>query len=137
MTHSSKLNYKKAKFNEIIKHFESINWDAVLAPLDANSCYEYFLKEYHKTCESYVPLRKLRKSNDPLWMNKNLKDRIKEKHRLWFKFKSVSRKNATDRTELHEQYRAVSKELKTDIRREVVEFESNLAKNSKTYPKML
>ena len=72
-------NYKKAKFNEIIKHFESINWDAVLEPLDANSGYEYFLKEYYKTCESYVPLRKLRKSNDPLWMNKNLKDRIKEK----------------------------------------------------------
>ena len=41
------------------------------------------------------------------------------------------------RTELHEQYRAVSKELKTDIRRGVVEFESNLAKNSKTDPKML
>ena len=41
------------------------------------------------------------------------------------------------RTELHEQYRAVSKELKADIRREVVEFESNLAKNSKTDPKML
>ena len=103
MTHSSKLNYKKAKFNEITKHFESINWDTVLTPLDAHSCDEYFLKEYYKTCESYVPLRKLRKSNDPLWMNKNLKDRIKEKHRLWFKLKSVSRKNATDRTELHEQ----------------------------------
>ena len=38
---------------------------------------------------------------------------------------------------MQEQYRAVSKELKTDIRREVVEFESNLAKNSKTDPKML
>ena len=31
----------------------------------------------------------------------------------------------------------MSKELKADIRREVVEFESNLAKNSKTDPKML
>ena len=61
----------------------------------------------------------------------------KEKHRLWFKFKSVSRKNAGDRTELQEQYRAVSKELKTDIKREVIGFENNLAKNSKTDPKML
>ena len=32
---------------------------------NAHSSYEYFLKEYYKTCESYVPLRKLRKSNNP------------------------------------------------------------------------
>ena len=57
MTHSSKLNYKKAKFNEITKHFESINWDTVLAPLDAHSCYEYFLKEYFKTCETAIGSR--------------------------------------------------------------------------------
>ena len=70
-------------------------------------------------------------------MNKDLKKRIKEKHNLWFKLKSVSRNNAGDRTELQKQYRAVSKELKTDIKREVTGFESNLAKNSKTDPKML
>ena len=61
-------------------------------------------------------------------MNKNLKIRIKEKHRPWFKFKSVSRNNTGDRTELQEQYRAVSKEMKTDIRRELIELKSNLAK---------
>ena len=37
---------------------------------------------------------------------------------------SLSRRNPGDRTELQEQYRAVSKELKKDIRREVIEFES-------------
>ena len=138
MTHSSKLNFKRAKFNEITNHFDSIKWDKALSPLDyAHNAYEYFLEEYNKACVSYVPLRKLRRSNDPLWMNKDLKKRIKEKHRLWFKFKSVSRSNAGNRTELQEQYRAVSKELKTDIRKEVIEFESNLAKNSKTDPKML
>ena len=68
-------------------------------------------------------------------MNADLKKLIKEKHCLWFKFKSVSHKNAGDRTELQEQYRAVSKELKTDIKREVIGFKSNLAKNSKTDPK--
>ena len=50
-------------------------------------------------------------------MNKDYKNRIKEKHLLWFKFKSASSKKARDRTELHEQYRKVSKELKTDIRK--------------------
>ena len=53
------------------------------------------------------------------------------------KFKSASSKKARDRTELHEQYRKVSKELKTYIRKEVIKFESNLAKNSKTEPKMI
>ena len=91
MTHSSKLNYKRAKFDEITRHFYSINWDNVLSTLDAHQSYEYFLEEYYKACESYVPLRKLRRSNDPLWMNKNLRNRIKEKHRLWFKFKPFSR----------------------------------------------
>ena len=51
--------------------------------------------------------------------------------------KSFSRSNAGNRTELKEQYRAVIKELKTDLRKEVIEFESNLAKNSKTNPKIL
>ena len=48
-------------------------------------------------------------------MNKDLKKRIKEKQRLWFKLKYVSRNNVGNRTELKEQYRPVSKKLKTDI----------------------
>ena len=70
-------------------------------------------------------------------MNKDLKKRIKEKHRLWFKFKSFSSSNAGDRTELQEHNRAVSRELKTDIRREVIELESKIAKNSKIDPIIL
>ena len=70
-------------------------------------------------------------------MNKDLKKRIKEKHRPWFKFKYFSPSNAGYRTELQEQYRTVSKELKPDISREIIKFESNLAKNSKTDPKIL
>ena len=59
-------------------------------------------------------------------MNKDLENRIKEKHRLRFKFISASSKKARDTAELHEQYRKVSKELKTDIRNEVIKFGSNL-----------
>ena len=31
MTHSSKLNFKRAKFNEITNHFDSIKWDQALS----------------------------------------------------------------------------------------------------------
>ena len=55
----------------------------------------------------------------------DLKKRKKENYHLWFKLKSFSRNNAGDRTELQEQHRAMSKELKTGIRREVSGFESN------------
>ena len=70
-------------------------------------------------------------------MNKDLKKPIKDKHHLLLKLKYVSCNNATDRTKLQEQYKDVSKELKTDIKIEVSGFESNLAKYSKTDPKML
>ena len=66
MTHNSKLNYKRAKFNETTKHFDLIKWDKVLSSLEAHNAYEYFLEEYNKACESYVPLWKLRISNDLL-----------------------------------------------------------------------
>ena len=49
----------------------------------------------------------------------------------------TARSNAVDRTELQEHYRAVRKELKINIRREVIEFESKLEYNSKTDPKIL
>ena len=73
MTHSSRLNYKRDTFNEITNHFDSIEWDKALSPLDAHNANEHFLEEYNKACESYVPLGKLRRSNDPLWMNKDSK----------------------------------------------------------------
>ena len=50
--------------------------------MDSHSAYEYLFEEYNKACKNYVPLRKLRRSNDPLWTNKDLKKPIKEKHRL-------------------------------------------------------
>ena len=65
-----------------------------------------------------------------------LKKRIKEKHYLWFKLKSVSRINAGYRTELHEQYREVSKDLNRNTERGYWVL-SNFVKNSKTDPKML
>ena len=87
----------------ISQHFDNIDWDKVLMPLNANNSYEYFLEEYQKCCESFVPLRKLRKSNDRLRMKKTLRTRIKEKHRLWFKLKAVSRTNSVGRSELQNQ----------------------------------
>ena len=77
----------------LTEHLGSIKWNSVLSSLDAHISYEYFLEEYYKACESYVPLRKLRTSNDPLWMNTNLKNLIKEKHRLWFKLNDFLNQN--------------------------------------------
>ena len=95
MTHSVKFNFKKANFEAISRHFDSIDWDDVLGPLDAENSYSLFIGEYHKACESFVPLRKPKRSNDPVWINKKIKTLAKEQRRPWFKFKSVANKNVS------------------------------------------
>ena len=47
MTYSYGLNYKRANFNEITNHFDSIEWDKALSHLDTHYAYEYFLEEYN------------------------------------------------------------------------------------------
>ena len=43
-------------------------------------------------CKSFVPLRKHKKSNDHVWINKKIKTMAKEKRRVWFKNKYVANK---------------------------------------------
>ena len=88
--------------------------------LGAENSYSQFLGEYNKACESFVPPRNPKKISDPVWINKKIKTLAKEKRRLWFKFKSFANKNVSDGVEFQKQYRAVSKELKTDIKRRLL-----------------
>ena len=85
ITHSAKFNFKNANVEAISRHFDSKDWDDVFGPLDAENLYNHFLGEYNKACESFVPLRKQKKSNDHVWINKKIKTWLK-KNGLWFKF---------------------------------------------------
>ena len=65
-------------FNEIMNNFDSmelIKWDKALSLYDAHNVCQYFLKECNKAYESSIT----RRSNDPYWMNKDLKNQLKKK----------------------------------------------------------
>ena len=42
------INFKKANLDAISRHFNFIDWDKVLMPINANNSYEYCFDKYHK-----------------------------------------------------------------------------------------
>ena len=80
--HRTKFKFKNTNFEAITRYLYSIGWGVVLAPLDAENSCSYFLEEYNKAFESFVPLRKQKKRNYPVWINKKIKILPKEKRCL-------------------------------------------------------
>ena len=51
------FNFKEANFDELANKLESIDWDQVLEPLDANQAWEKFTHILTSFVHSTIPLR--------------------------------------------------------------------------------
>ena len=79
--------------------------------------------------ERFVPKKKRRKGNKPLWMNKKILRMIRKKRRLW---KSYSTEKRTKRDFASFQaFKKVQKEVEKAVRKAKQKLERNLAKNCK------
>ena len=51
------FNFKEANFGELINKLETLDWDQVLEPLDANQAWEKFTDIFTNSVNSTIPLR--------------------------------------------------------------------------------
>ena len=122
------LNYRKADFDGIRRVFQTTDWSSVFTTNDVNECWDNFKYIYNKAVQNFVPSHRLKKKCPP-WINQELKKMIRQKRALWKKFKQ------NPSNENHEEFKSIQKRLKKRIQRAKLNFEKQLAKNSKENPK--
>ena len=77
----------------------------------------------------YIPMKKIRARNKPLWLNNNLMSVIRKKVKLWKTYKDS--KEYID----YQRYKRIERETKKEIAKAKKNFEKNLAKEVKKNPK--
>ena len=86
-----RLNYAKGNYQEIRQHFANIDWNSKLSSINCDEAWSSFKDEYHDAVEKFVPKKKPRNRNKPLWMKAHVKKSVKKKHQLYMKYRNTQR----------------------------------------------
>ena len=81
------LNYTKENYSEIRQQFKSIDWDSKLQPMKCEEAWHTFKEEYQEAVRNFVPTRKPKDRNNPLWMKAYVKKSVKKKHMAYMKYR--------------------------------------------------
>ena len=124
------LNYKRANFTQMRAELTSIDWKAVMQPMDVNDAWLFIKGNIEDQMKKHIPLKKCRVVHEPPWVNKEVKKKIEAKKAAWNKWKRS--KSLTDK----EEYKKKEKEVKKIIRNKKNETEKNIMKFRKSNPKL-
>ena len=122
-------DYKKANWQEINKILAETDWNKELGELDVNNSWTLFRTKIGNLCEKFIPKKKVKNRNRPLWMKQNDIKVIRKKRKLWDKYRQS--KDYRDYLE----FKSAEKEVKVQIKLAQKLFEENLVKNLKQNPK--
>ena len=80
-------HYKKADSKNIRKALDSVNWERLFDQLDINAQVAAFNETILNVFRNYVPNKHITiDDKDPVWMNRNIKTKIKEKNTSYQKY---------------------------------------------------
>ena len=80
-------NYKKADSKNIRKALALVNWERLFDQLDINEQVAAFNETTLNVFQNYVPNKYITiDDKDPVWMNENIKTKIKEKNTFYHKY---------------------------------------------------
>ena len=122
-------NWRKANIEEMKNDLSNVDWESVFLEKDAQHCWDFFHETVDKIVEEHVPLRAVKNSSKPIWMNTNILRIVRKKRKLWKKYV---------KTRDYEQfvaYKKIEKDVKNCIRKAKKNIESKLAKDMKKNPK--
>ena len=123
-----RFNYFKTDFAKFREYISSIDF-SVLNQMTLEEAWNFFSKTIHTGIEKFVPLRKVKKKQQPIWMNRKAMKCIKKKYILYKRYRTSHRHYD------YQKYIQIRNETKRQIRKAVKEYEKNLAKNFKIKPK--
>ena len=126
----------KGNYEKLNDYFNFINWNDVFCDLNANDSFYRWLSIYQYGCELFIPTLRTdnnKRIKEPLWMNMEIKRICKRKRDLWFLCRNSNFRNKM----LVFEYKQLNSAVKKIVKRNIREFEQNLARNAKTNPKLV
>jgi len=113
-----KPNWNKADWQGMREEVSNIDWHTTLRGLNTEATWQEIKSTLQNLIVNYVPLRKQRKPNKPIWMNNEIARAMDRKRRLWKRKAPVN------------EYKEAEKKVRNLVRNAKRNFEKKLAKNN-------
>ena len=122
-------DWRKADLEGLRQEAASFEWTEELDGLGTEECWTKIKETMNNLQEKYVPLRKRRENNQPVWMDRKLLRTIRKKRRLWKAY------TQTDDYRDFTAYKEFEKETTKAVKNAKKKYERKLAKEAKKNPK--
>ena len=120
---------RRANFEAISADFSSVDQTKELNDLNAKQSYSKFHNFYEKTSEKNIPkVREKVKKSSEIWMTREVKDAVREKHQSQYRLK---------KGEGRTNHRRSCKNFNHIITKARNQFENSIAAKSKKEPKLV
>jgi len=113
-----KPNWNRADWESMKRDLASTDWYRTLERLDTESAWSTIKNRINSLISRYVPVRKVRPPNRPVWMTMEISRAMDRKRRLW-------RRKAPP-----EEYKEAEKKVRNLVRNAKRNFEKKLARNN-------
>ena len=122
-------DWKKADMDGLQRELAEMDWDAKFAGLGCEESWCVFKSALDDLQSKYVPLKRRRISNRPVWMNTSILRSVRKKRRMWKAY------TATQEYQDYLAYKNFEKQVQKTVRQAKRRYERKLAKEAKTNPK--
>ena len=122
-------DFRKANYVEMRGHMARVDWADKYGESDVEECWSVFKELIAQITDNFVPLKRKRNNNTPPWMDKEVRNAIKEKKRAWDKWK---RTRADDDKNVYKKW---EKKVKKMVHNKKNSLERQVARECKDDPK--
>lgn len=124
-------NYDRADYGEMQREMGQVRWEEVLRDMDVEECWSTIKRFHDNLVAKWVPWRRKRRGKvPPKWMNDDIRKSVTEKRRAWKQWKKSGRE------EDKASYKIWETKTKRQIRNRKNAMERNIARESRSNPKL-
>ncbi|XP_055850619.1 uncharacterized protein LOC129915173 [Episyrphus balteatus] len=124
-----KYDFAKADYIGINNFLNSVDWNVVLCFQDLERNYKTFQNIIYEAFSSYIPVKRMKKNNKPVWFTKSL-SRLKNTLNKTYKMSKVGSGFRSEYCRIRREYDFLKKFL---YKQYVWSLESNIKSNSKCF----
>ena len=118
---SGRLNYAKAKFDELRIFYDKIDWRKIMEGKKVQEKYDIFLEKYNEGVQKYVPLFNVKRRKYS-WYNARCQEAKRAKDRAWKKLiKQRNGYNSEKYKEARNEYIRIRREEERNFEKDVVD----------------
>ena len=128
--HIPRFIFGKGDYEKINEDLYNINWNTELDNLDIEEAWKCFKQLVDKVIDKHVPKSKPRASQSKKWMNKELLELVRNKHRTFRKTKTSSNKAEAEKEE-----KKAKNKCQRECKKARKKLEKTVADQSKDNPK--